>query len=102
MSLSCVILPQSFDTIQSIHLDFRFSLSFYFAETTPCNDWPRWERTWRILASMRDLKTVWLRISWPRERSAPDERTLLESLCMLTHLDTFEVSLPALDGEEVQ
>ena len=101
ISMSCALLPQRFDSIKSVQLDFRFSLSLYFSETTCFNDWPRWERTWRVLASMRSLQNVWLRISWPKEALYDtEEKRYLEPLWILTYMRIFEVSLPLLKDKE--
>ena len=102
ISMSCALLPQRFDSIQSLQLDFRFGLSMYFSEETTCfNDWPRWERTWRVLASMGALQRLWLRLSWPKEALYDsEEKKYLEPLWLLTHMKTFEVSLPPLKDKE--
>jgi hypothetical protein len=98
---SAAILPQRFDSITSIQLDFRFNISLYFSEMTASNDLPRWERVWRIIASMPNLQNIKMRISWPRELYASGERKLLDPLWLIDNKQTFDVSLPPLKGNEV-
>lgn len=101
LSLSCAVLPQRFDTIQSVKLDYRFNLSLDFSETTCFNDWPRWERTWRVLASMGALQRLWLRLSWPKPALYDtEEKRFLEPFWILTHMEVFEVNLPRLKDKE--
>jgi len=101
ISMSCALLPQRFDSIQSLNLDFRFSMSHCFLETTCFNDWPRWERTWRVLSSMEALQHLWLRLSWPKPALYDnEEKKYLEPLWLMTNTKTFEVSLPPLRDEE--
>jgi hypothetical protein len=101
--LSCAVLPAKFDSIQSIQLDFRFSDSHHFSESQPRNDWPRWERTWRIIDSMKALQRIRVRITWPRaEPSGKEEANLLQPLLQIRHMKTYEVSLPPLTGNEIE
>jgi hypothetical protein len=97
VSLSCAVLPQRFDSIESIHMDFRFSLSCYFSESTPLNDGPRWLRTWAILGSIKSLQNLWVRITWPSLKiSNALEQKILEPLWMVNRLRVYEVSLPPI------
>lgn len=99
ISLSCTVLPQRFDSIQNIQLDFRFSLSNYFSESTPTNDSARWIRTWAVIGSIKSLQNLWVRISWPYQKFGPTrERRVLGDLWMVHRLRTFEVSLPPVFG----
>lgn len=100
VSFSCALLPQRFDTIRSVRLDLRFNLSLYFSESTCFNDWPRWERTWRILSTMGSLQRLWVRIVWPRVLYDQEERRFTHPLWILTRMKTFEVSLPPLKDKE--
>jgi hypothetical protein len=100
---SKAIPPRRFDSIQSLQLDFKFNLSLYFSESPAPNDWPRWERTWRIIASMKSLQHIWCRISWFKlDLYAVEEAKRLEPLSQMMGLKTFEVNLPRLKGKEVQ
>jgi hypothetical protein len=81
-------------------MDIRFNLSLYFSETTCFNDWPRWERTWRVLSTMGSLQRLWVRIVWPRQLYDSEERRFLEPLWIMTRMKTFEVSLPPLKDKE--
>lgn len=103
VAFSTVILPQRFDAIQSLQLDFRFSLSAYACESTPSNDQARWVRTWQVIGSIKALKNLWVRISWSHNKmSAAQEKVILEPLWMASRLRTYEVSLPpAYAGKEV-
>ena len=58
VSFSCEILPQRLDSVRRIQLDFRFNFSVLYTECTPRTNWQRWERTWRIIASMVALQEV--------------------------------------------
>lgn len=60
--LSTVVVPQRFDSIQRVSLDFRFASSSKFSQGTPSTDWARWERLWRVIGSMKGLQEVWVRI----------------------------------------
>lgn len=102
ISFSTAVVPARFDSIISMQLDFRFPLSEYFQEATPSNDSARWERTWRIIGSMRSLEFLYVRIAWPKkEMIRPrEEKRYMEPLCQVRELNCFEVSLPALDGME--
>src|SRR6187402_160261 len=97
---SNMILPHRFNSIQSLQLDFRFSLSNNFKEKTPLNDSYRWEQTWKLIASMKALRHLWVRISWPPALSASDETGFLQELAQVKGLKTFEVSLPQVRGSE--
>jgi hypothetical protein len=97
ISFSTAILPKRFDSIQYLQLEFRFSMSLYFSESTATNDPPRWERTWRIVGSMKSLQRLWVWISWHRFNFGPvGEGRLLEQLDQVRQLEIFEVSLPTL------
>jgi len=101
ISLSCTILPQRFDSIQNIQLDFRFSLSIYFSESTPSNDSARWIRMWAVIGSIKALQNLWVRITWPYAKfGAGQEKRVLEQLWMVDRLGTYEVSLPPVCGKE--
>jgi len=95
IAFSCSVLPQRFDSIHSIQLDFRFAMSHLFNESMPKSDPQRWERIWRILASMPKLQSLRVRIIWPASEVGKKlEDRLLEPLGMVTGLKTFEVSVP--------
>jgi hypothetical protein len=50
---------------------------------------------------MGALQRLWLRISWPKEALYDnEEKRYLEPLWILTHMKTFEVSLPQLKDKE--
>ncbi len=101
ISFSNAVVPARFDSIVSLQLDFRFSLSQYFSEATPQNDLARWERTWRIIGSMKSLQFLWVRIAWPKpEITVREERRFMEPLCQVGVLNCFEVSLPPVIGQE--
>jgi hypothetical protein len=98
---STAIVPARFDSIISLQLDFRFPLSLYFNEATPQNDLARWERTWRIIGSMKSLQFLWVRIAWPKqEMTVREERRFMEPLCQVGELKCFEVSLQPVMGTE--
>src|ERR1035438_3725976 len=79
ISFSVAVIPKRFDAIQYLQLDFRFSTSAYFSESTAYNDPPRWERTWRVVGSMKSLQKLWVRMSWHRlEFSRSAERRVGE------------------------
>lgn len=100
---SIAIVPKRFDAIQYLQLDFRFSTSSFFSESTAYNDPPRWERTWRVIGSMKSLQEVWAWMSWHRLEFSPvEEARLIEQLHQVRQLKTFEVSLPALRGKEAK
>ncbi|EKD19834.1 uncharacterized protein L3040_002481 [Drepanopeziza brunnea f. sp. 'multigermtubi'] len=102
LRLSTTILPQRFDSIQRLSLDFRFKASFRFGQGTPSTDWPRWERLWRVIGSMEGLQEVWVRIEWHKEDvGLVKERMWLDELSMVKRLKTFEVELPGLKEHEV-
>jgi len=95
VSFSCSILSRRLDSISSLQLDFRFSQSYYFAESTPRNDWPRWERTWRIIATMQSLQKIKMRILWPAATISEDEEEeLLQPLRLVKDLKVFDVNVP--------
>ncbi len=97
MSFSCEILPQRLDSVRSLQLDFRFNLSVLYTECTPRTNWPRWERTWRIISSMVALQEVRMRFSWPEmTKFAREELRVLEPLQLVTGLKLFEVTMPSL------
>lgn len=106
LAFSCGILPQRFDSIRSIQLDFQFSVATRFGESHPEIDMPRWERTWRVIATMRDLQEVKVRIDWPRgvasgkEISPDKEVAFLEPLMLVKGLKVFEVLLPIFENVE--
>ncbi len=103
ISFSTAVLAKRFDSIQHLQLDFRFSMSVYFSESTAQNDPPRWERTWRIIGSMKALQDLWVRISWHRLDFGPvEEARLLSELDQVRQLRTFKVSLPLLKGKTVK
>jgi hypothetical protein len=97
VSFSCEVLPQRLDSVRKIQLDFRFNLSVLYAEWTPRTDWARWERTWRIIASMLALEEVRMRFSWPEmSKSADNVLKILEPMQLVTGLKVFEVTMPSL------
>ena len=101
ISFCNAIVPARFDSIISLQLDFRFPLSLYFHEATPQNDLARWERTWRIIGSMKSLQFLWVRIAWPKqEMTVREERRFIEPLSQVGELNRFEVSLPPVIGTE--
>jgi hypothetical protein len=101
ITFSTAIVPARFDSIISLQLDFRFPLSLYFQEATPSNDSARWERTWRIIGSMKSLQFLYVRIAWPKQETGPREETrFMEPLCQVGELNCFEVSLPPVFGME--
>ncbi len=70
-------------------------MAHFFNESMPKTDPERWERIWRILASMPKLQSLRLRITWPvAEVEKKLEDCFLEPLGMVTGLKTFEVSVP--------
>jgi hypothetical protein len=100
---STALIPARFDSIISLQLDFRFPSSIYFNEATPQNDSARWERTWRIIGSMKSLQFLWVRIAWPKkEMTVREERRFMEPLCQVGRLDRFEVSLQPVIGTEFE
>ncbi len=103
ISFSTAVIAKRFDSIKRLQLDFRFSMSVYFSESTAQNDPPRWERTWRIIGSMKALQDLWVWISWQRLDFGPvEEARLLSELDQVGQLRTFEVSLPSLKGRDVK
>jgi hypothetical protein len=101
ITFSTAVVPARFDSIVSLQLDFRFPLSLYFHEATPQNDSARWERTWRIIGSMKSLQFLWVRVSWPKtEMTVRQERRFMEPLCQVGELKCFEVSLQPVIGTE--
>jgi len=102
IAFSTAVVPTRFDSIVSLQLDFRFLLSLFFNEATPRNDFARWERTWRIIGSMKSLQFLWVRIAWPKEViGLREERRYMEPLCQVGNLHRFEVSLPPVEGNPV-
>lgn len=103
ISLSLTTLPQRFDSIQHMQIDFRFNLSTMFSESTPSNDSARWIRTWAVIGSMKALQNLKVRISWPYTKfNAAQEKRILQELWMTDGLKSFEVSLPpAWQGKDV-
>lgn len=99
---SVATLPKRFDSIQKLQLEFRFNFSLYFDERTPFNDLQRWERVWRIIASMGSLQHLWVRITWPRVLYPAEERKYLADLAQVNGIKTFRVSLPPLKGKDAQ
>lgn len=103
ISFSVAVIPKRFDAIRYLQLDFRFSTSSYFSESTAYNDPPRWERAWRVIGSMNSLQELWVWMSWHRLEFSPvEEARLIEQLDQVRQLKIFEVSLPALRGKEVK
>lgn len=103
VSFSCEILPQRLDNVRRIQLDFRFNLSVLYTECTPRTNWPRWERTWRIIASMVALQEVRMRFSWPEmTKFAREELRVLEPLQLVTGLKLFEVTMPSLLNVDIK
>jgi hypothetical protein len=101
IGFSTTLVPARFDSIVSLQLDFRFPLSIHFREATPQNDLDRWERTWRIIGSMKSLQFLWVRIAWPKpEMSVREERRFMDALCQVGELKCFEVSLQPVIGTE--
>ncbi len=101
IGFSTTLVPVRFDSIVSLQLDFRFPLSIHFREATPQNDLDRWERTWRIIGSMKSLQFLWVRIAWPKpEMSVREERRFMDALCQVGELKCFEVSLQPVIGTE--
>lgn len=104
LAFSSAILPSRFDSIVRLRLDLQFSLSARYGESNPESDMPRWERTWRVIATMRSLQEVRVRIDWPRgvasgkEITNEKEAAFLQSLELVTGLRVFEVVLPRLEG----
>ncbi len=100
IAFSTAVVPARFDSIVSLQIDFYFPLSLYFNEATPQNDLARWERTWRIIGSMKSLQFLWVRIAWPKQDiGVREERRLMEPLCQVGKLHCFEVSLPPTETE---
>jgi hypothetical protein len=101
-AFSTAVVPTRFDSIVSLQLDYRFLLSLFFNEAAPQNDFARWERTWRIIGSMKSLQFLWVRIAWPKEvMGLREERRYMEPLCQVGNLHCFEVSLPPVEGNQV-
>jgi hypothetical protein len=102
LAFSCAVIPRSFDTVRSLQLNFRFGLSAHFMESHPGNDMPRWERTWRVIATMKCLEEIKMRIIWARgqhtgEEIPPEKEVrFLEPLKLVRGLRIFEVTLPRL------
>jgi len=100
---STAILPKRFDAIHRLQLEFCFSTSSSYSESTAYSNFPRWERTWRVVGSIKSLQELWVWISWHRLNFGPvEEARLLEQLDQVRQLKTFEVSLPALRGKKVK
>jgi hypothetical protein len=94
---SCTIPARSLDGIRSIQLDFRFDLSPLYDESDPQRDWPRWERTWRIIASMIALEEVRLLFAFENKwKDENREARMLEPLEQATGMKKFEVTMPYL------
>jgi hypothetical protein len=99
LSFSNLIPSHRFDTIQSISLNFQFSTSNQYNESSS-NNTPRWERTWMVLGSMKSLQELSAVIVWPRVMpSWQHELRLLEPLRMVTGLRSFDVQLVELTQE---
>jgi hypothetical protein len=102
IAFSCGIRPKRFDSIQKLQMDFQFNLSEYVYESSLTN-WARWERTWRIIASMGSLMELYVTISWQRiDITVSQEMRYLEPVNVVTGLKTFEVILQPLKGKGVQ
>jgi hypothetical protein len=95
IAFSCTILPKRLDSIRHLRFDLHFQFSLYFSENTPYSDWPRWERTWRIISTMTRLRDLRANITWSRPSLSPrEERRLLDPLRQVNGLDVFEVTIP--------
>ncbi|KAH7419199.1 hypothetical protein BKA64DRAFT_9821 [Cadophora sp. MPI-SDFR-AT-0126] len=101
ITLSTSTLPHRYDSIQHLSFDFRFATSHHFKEGSPASDWARWERTWRVIGSMKGLKTLRARIEWHKEDAGVvTERRWLDELIQVTGLEVFELELPGLRKAE--
>jgi hypothetical protein len=88
-----------------LYIDFNSSFVSAHLPPTPKahSNFPRWERTWRVVGSIKSLQELWVWISWHRLNFGPvEEARLLEQLDQVRQLKTFEVSLPALRGKKVK
>ncbi|KAH7342815.1 hypothetical protein BKA65DRAFT_354338, partial [Rhexocercosporidium sp. MPI-PUGE-AT-0058] len=87
ITLSTSTLPHRFDSIRHLSFDFRFGTAHLFKEGTPSSDWARWERTWRVIGSMKALQTLRARIEWHKEDAGVvTERRWLDELIQVTGL----------------
>lgn len=103
ISFSIAILPKRLDSIQQLQIALDFSTSRQFAESTAYNDPPRWERTWRVVGSLKSLQKLWVWIEWHRPVFRPvEESWLVDHLDVVRQLEVFDVSLPSLKGKEVK
>ncbi|KAE8450933.1 hypothetical protein EG329_005373 [Mollisiaceae sp. DMI_Dod_QoI] len=101
ISFSACVVPHRFDSIQNVQLDLQFNHSHYFGEGTPCNDYSRWERLWRIIGSMKHLQHLWVKISWWRtDLTGAEEARYLSEMLQVGKLKLFEVNLPALKWKD--
>ncbi|KAH9216962.1 hypothetical protein DL95DRAFT_112578 [Leptodontidium sp. 2 PMI_412] len=101
ITLSTSTLPHRFDSIQHLSFDFRFRTSHLFKEGSPSSDWARWERTWRVVGSIKALQTLRARIEWHKEDAGlVTERRWLDELIQVNGLKVFELELPGLTKAE--
>ncbi|CZS97352.1 uncharacterized protein RCO7_00275 [Rhynchosporium graminicola] len=97
ITFSTSVLPHRFDSIRHLSFDFRFATSRFHFEGTPQIDWPRWERMWRVVGSIKSLQTLRARIAWHKEDpGVVTERRWLDELIQVTGLKVFELELPGL------
>ncbi|KAL2075685.1 hypothetical protein VTL71DRAFT_628 [Oculimacula yallundae] len=97
ITLSTSILPHRFDSIRHLTFEFKFANSRFHSEGTPQSDWARWERTWRVVGSIKSLQTLRATIYWHKEDpGVVTERRWLDELIQVTGLKVFELELPGL------
>lgn len=68
------------------------------------SDSERWERTWRIVGSMKSLSELRVFFSWPERNKVltlREEHRFLEPLMQVQQVGRFEVSLPPYTGTMV-
>lgn len=107
IAFSLAIPACRFDSINSLLISFTYDLSnptgFSIADmtkATPRSNWPRWQRTWRIVDSMAGLKTLKVRLEWGKALFAEEEERLLGPLCGVKGLRVFEVEVGRLKTGE--
>jgi hypothetical protein len=99
IEFSSSIPSRRLDSISSVSLNFRFDFSSVFEESTAANDFPKWERIWRIMGSMGGLKTLKARIVWGlKPMTGMQEKRFLEPIMVVQGVDDFQISLKPLRG----
>lgn len=101
--LSATILPSRLNSIKSISIDWYFYWHIYddftqqmFSERFlyPPHDEATWEDMWRIIASMKGLKSLKIELSYFDSLNGEREAMMLAPLGKVMGLDNFEVHLP--------